>query len=203
MVRGKSRHVRRFAGSGSSGRSRPQPEPGGIVFADYADRWYRRQDLAENTMSNYKSYLECHLLPRFGEISLNRIGLDEIARWERVELAVGNERSSIAQWKGLLHTIFEDARDEGLITSNPAAKKRGRGRRGSRRPGRRPTGVVLTGLHALLIAERMALLSGRDDEFVWEITKRYTGMRSGELHGLETRYLSNTRHPRRRLLRVE
>lgn len=58
-------------------------------------------------------------------------------------------------------------------------------------------------LDALLIAERMALLSGREDEFVWEILKRYTGMRSGEVDGLETRYLINARHSLHRVVRVE
>ncbi|MGW5518732.1 tyrosine-type recombinase/integrase [Nocardia africana] len=178
--------------------------PGSECFFDYADRWFQRQDLAESTMHNYRSYLECHLLPFFGEMPLNRIDADAIARWQRHELDLGNERSSIAQWRGVLHTVLEDARVvDHLIAANPASKQRGRGRRTSRLPSRRPAGVLITGLQALLIAERMALLAGRDDEFVWEITKRYTGMRSGEIHGLETRYLINTGHPTRRQLRVE
>ena len=41
----------------------------------------------------------------------------------------------------------------------------------------------------LLIAERAALLSGRDDEFVAVVTMGFTGMRWGELVGLETRYV--------------
>jgi hypothetical protein len=40
-------------------------------------------------------------------------------------------------------------------------------------------------LQALLIAERAALLSGRDEEFVEVITLHYTGMRWGEIVGLE------------------
>ena len=40
-------------------------------------------------------------------------------------------------------------------------------------------------LQALLIAERAALLSGRDEEFVHVITMHYTGMRWGEVTGLE------------------
>jgi integrase len=40
-------------------------------------------------------------------------------------------------------------------------------------------------LQALLIAERAALLSGRDEEFVQVITMQYTGMRWGEMTGLE------------------
>src|SRR5215469_13745523 len=40
-------------------------------------------------------------------------------------------------------------------------------------------------LQALLIAERAALLSGRDEEFIQVITMHYTGMRWGEVTGLE------------------
>ncbi len=43
-------------------------------------------------------------------------------------------------------------------------------------------------LGLFLIAERAALLSGRDDEFVAVILKGYTGMRWGEIVGLETEF---------------
>ncbi|MBO0853246.1 MAG: LacI family DNA-binding transcriptional regulator [Nocardia sp.] len=179
-------------------------DPGDESFFEYADRWYQRQDLAASTMHNYRSYLECHLLPYFGTTALNRIDADTVARWLQRERGAGHGRSSINQWRGLLHTILEDACTvDKLITTNHASKKRGRGRRTARAASRRPAGALITGLQALLIAERMALLSGRDDEFVWQITKRYTGMRSGEVHGLETRYLIDTGHPTRRRLRVE
>jgi integrase len=44
-------------------------------------------------------------------------------------------------------------------------------------------------LGALLIAERAALLAGRDDEFVACVLKTYTGMRWGEMVGLETEFV--------------
>jgi hypothetical protein len=49
----------------------------------------------------------------------------------------------------------------------------------------------------LLIAERAALLSGRDDEFVAIVTMGFTGIRWGELVGLEPQYV------RRDAIRVE
>jgi hypothetical protein len=42
-----------------------------------------------------------------------------------------------------------------------------------------------TPLEALLVAERAALLTGRDDEFTMLVTIGYTGMRWGETIGLE------------------
>jgi len=44
---------------------------------------------------------------------------------------------------------------------------------------------VTTALGVLLLAERAALLSGRDDEFVAVVLMGFTGMRWGELVGLE------------------
>jgi integrase len=44
-------------------------------------------------------------------------------------------------------------------------------------------------LGALLIAERAALLAGRDDEFVACMLTTYTGMRWGEVVGLETEFV--------------
>ncbi len=42
-----------------------------------------------------------------------------------------------------------------------------------------------TPLQALLVAERAALLSGRDEDFTMVVTIAYTGMRWGETIGLE------------------
>ncbi|MFF9667207.1 LacI family DNA-binding transcriptional regulator, partial [Streptomyces althioticus] len=49
--------------------------------------------------------------------------------------------------------------------------------------------AVTTALGILLLAERAALLSGRDDEFVGVVLKGFTGMRWGEVVGLETEFV--------------
>ncbi|OIV36078.1 LacI family transcriptional regulator [Mangrovactinospora gilvigrisea] len=52
-----------------------------------------------------------------------------------------------------------------------------------------PEKAITTALGALLAAERAALLSGRDDELVLVLLDAYTGLRWGELVGLEREYL--------------
>jgi hypothetical protein len=79
--------------------------------------------------------------------------------------------------------------DDGLRETNPAARRRGRGKRAGRSRNRGPEKVITDALGILLIAERAALLSGRDDEFVACVTKGYTGIRWGELLGLETQFI--------------
>ena len=87
--------------------------------------------------------------------------------------------------RSLLHTILGDAASARppliLFLFNPAVRPRNSGRRLDRSPQR----TWATPLEALLIADRAALLTGRDDEFTMLIMIGYTGMRWGETIGLE------------------
>ncbi|WP_405600408.1 LacI family DNA-binding transcriptional regulator [Streptomyces sp. NBC_01410] len=164
------------------------PAAGQTTFGDYASRWYAGQDLAASTMQNYRRHLEEHLLPEFEDRPLSSIQRVDVDAWDRKERAL-YAASSVKTWRGTLHLVLEDAIDEGLISANPAAKRRGRGKRAGRSRNRGPEKVVTDPLGILLVAERAALLSGRDDEFVAGVTKGYTGMRWGELVGLEAEFL--------------
>ncbi|GHG60540.1 LacI family DNA-binding transcriptional regulator [Streptomyces griseocarneus] len=159
-----------------------------LTFGEYASQWYSEQDLAASTMQNYKRHIEEHLLPEFGDKALDEISRSGIEAWAKKERAAPYEASSVKTWRGTLHLILADATDEGLIGSNPAARRRGRGKRAGRSRDRTPEKVTTDALGILLIAERASLLSGRDDEFVAVVTKGYTGLRWGELVGLEEKY---------------
>ncbi|MEV2222638.1 LacI family DNA-binding transcriptional regulator [Nocardia vinacea] len=171
------------------------------LFEDYAEDWFARLEgtedpLAEWSVSNYRSYIECHLGPAFAGKRLNEIDEAAIAKWVRSELNKGNKASSVTKWRGTLSTMLKDAAREELITRNPAEKPRGRGPRdGRNRRDRSAEGVAtLSALDALHIAERAALLAdGRDDEFVMETLRRYGGLRGGELFGLELQYVRPAR----------
>ncbi len=163
------------------------PALGQETFGEYANRWYEAQDLAASTMQNYKRHIEEHLLPDFEDKALAGILRTDVDLWEKKEKAV-YAASSVKTWRSTLHLIFEDAIDEGLIVSNPAARRRGRGKRAGRSRDRGPEKVVTDPLGILLTAERAALLSGRDDEFVAVVLKGYTGMRWGEIVGLEAEF---------------
>ncbi|MFD3910720.1 LacI family DNA-binding transcriptional regulator [Streptomyces sp. NPDC058603] len=163
------------------------PALGQETFGEYANRWYEAQDLAASTMQNYKRHIEEHLLPDFEDKALAGILRTDVDLWEKKEKAV-YAASSVKTWRSTLHLIFEDAIDEGLITSNPATRRRGRGKRAGRSRDRGPEKVVTDPFGILLTAERAALLSGRDDEFVAVVLKGYTGMRWGEIVSLETEF---------------
>lgn len=160
-----------------------------VTFGDYVSRWYDAQDLAASTMQNYRRHIEEHLLPEFEHKALGEILSTDVAAWEKRERAVPYAASSVKTWRATLHLILADAVDEGLCDSNPAATRRGRGKRAGRSRNRGPEKAVTTALGILLLAERAALLSGRDAEFVAIVTMGYTGMRWGELVGLETEFV--------------
>ncbi|MFF4380327.1 LacI family DNA-binding transcriptional regulator [Kitasatospora sp. NPDC001547] len=165
------------------------PEPERMTFGEYASGWYEGQDLAASTMQNYRRHIEEHLLPEFEDALIDEISTSDVDAWERKERERGYAASSIKTWRGTLHLILADAVDEGLRDSNPATRRRGRGKRAGRSRNRGPEKVVTTALGVLLIAERAALLSGRDDEFVAVVLKGYTGMRWGEIVGLEPEFV--------------
>lgn len=158
------------------------------TFGEYASRWYAAQDLAPSTMQNYRRHLEEHLLPEFEDRPLASIQRVDVEAWEKREKAL-YAASSVKTWRGTLHLLFEDAVDEELISVNPATTRRGRGRRAGRSRNRTPEKAVTDAVGILLTAERASLLSGRDDEFIATVTKGYTGMRWGEVVGLETEFV--------------
>ncbi len=87
--------------------------------------------------------------------------------------------------RSTLATILTDAVPR-YIQSNPAERKRGKGRKGLRRIAKRERAeeVWAAPLQALLIAERCAVLSGQDTDFVMNIYVAYTGSRWSEVIGL-------------------
>jgi integrase len=173
-------------------RSRTDVAAGRVSFSRYASEWFAVQDLAASTMQNYRRHIEEHLLPTFEEMAVADIMPADVARWEKQERAAGYAESSIKTWRGTLHLILADAVDEGLRDDNPAARRRGRGKRAGRLRRRGPEKAVTSPLGVLLLAERVALLSGRDAEFVAVVMLGFTGMRWGELVGLETRFVRPT-----------
>jgi integrase len=79
---------------------------------------------------------------------------------------------------------------EGLIGSNPALRQRHRGRRsGVGTAGRGKEKQALTPFEALTLAERMGVMSGRDDEFIMGILMSWGALRYGEVIGLQREYV--------------
>lgn len=156
-------------------------------------------DLAESSKENYEHNLT-HILPTFGDKQITEIDSKSINAWELTEAKSGSPASA-RTYRGALHVILADARDEGLIAVNPATRRRGRGRKSGRVTGnRKPQKAIVNAEELLLLGERVSLMSGRDDEFVMTMMQGFTGMRWGETIGLETQFLGHdTIHVRHQL----
>jgi hypothetical protein len=146
-------------------------------------------DGARNAHATAREYrIRRFIRPYWGKRTLNSLTGEEITVWEqKLPATEGVSRSTANDARSLLHTILGDAAaaKPPLIPFNPAVRPRNRGRRTGRALDRSPQRPWATPLEVLLVAERAALLAGRDDEFTMLITIGYTGMRWGETIGLE------------------
>ncbi|MCP2339239.1 hypothetical protein [Actinomadura rupiterrae] len=178
------------------------PRWGEVTLKAFTERWWTVQDVEDTTLARNRYLLDHHILPAFGERTLASMAggkeaaqqtREEIARWElgiRWTPKRGGRpyaARTAGDARSLLRTILGDALDADLIIANPAAKGRGRGRVRTRRRARARSvkRQWCTPLQALLVAERCALMSGRDEEFLLVVTIAWTGMRWGEAIGLE------------------
>lgn len=190
-------------------KKRPAPIRAGaaVTVEQWANAWYAGLRLSKTTMSNYRRCIQGHILTKFGNTLLADLLPVQIDAWEN-EMRADSKPSTVAGRRRIFHTMLGDA-VPGLIPSNPATRKRGRGRRSGKDEADfgdaavtlddleepesdeelQGTRAVTDALGSLLIAERAAIMSGRDDEFIIVVTLFYTGMRIGELIGTEARWL--------------
>jgi hypothetical protein len=96
------------------------------------NRWFPTLDLELNTLSTYKYTIEVLILPAFGDQPLMSLETHEIAAWEKELIAKGYQRRTAREARSTLATILSDAIPR-YIQVNPAARKRGKGRKGQRR----------------------------------------------------------------------
>jgi hypothetical protein len=163
------------------------PNAGKVTVGEWIDRWMAIQDVGLSTIDNRDYMIRRFIRPAWGSSALNELSTEEIARWENALPArEGISPRSARAARTLLGTILGDAAatKPPLIPYNPALRPRNRGRRTGRRLERGPQHAWATPLQVLLLAERAALLSGRDEDFAMLITIGYTGLRWGETIGL-------------------
>ncbi len=108
-----------------------EPEPV-LTFHAFAEEWWTlvRDQLSPNTQADYDWRLNVHLIPHFGELSMDGESMTfaEVERYIAVKLAEDDPLSarSINMTVTLLGAICERAVERELLPRNPA---RGKGRR--------------------------------------------------------------------------
>ena len=174
----KTRHTR-----GTESQAEPQAED--ITVDAWAGQWMGGQEVGISTTDNREYLLRRFIRPKWGSRTLRSLSAEEITAWEKGLPAAERVKSRTARdARSLLCTMLGDAAaaKPALIPFNPALRLRNRGKRTGRRLAVSPPRIWVTPLEALLIAERVALLSGQDDDFRMLITIAYTGLRWGRSH---------------------
>lgn len=160
------------------------------TVAEWASRWLAGLSLEPSTMCTYRSLLQGHILPAFGERALDELGPEEMDPWERGIVRAGYAPRTAKDARSLLGNLLGDAAPR-YIPTNPAARRRGKGRKGLRRVEayQRAAKVWPSPLEVVLVAERAALASGDDDVFLKLATKAWTGLRWSEVLALSPKQL--------------
>jgi integrase len=97
------------------------------TFADAAAEWLRyvehERGRKPSTLVDYRSAVNAHLIPAFGEIPLERVTTETIERWLAARLSEGRlSRRSLQKLVVLLNGIFRRARKVWRLPVNPVAE---------------------------------------------------------------------------------
>jgi integrase len=161
------------------------PRGGRMLLAEWVNIWFPALDLEPSTLDSYRYLLEVLILPHLGDETLNALTYEVITKWEKGLIAGGYSKKTASNARGALSAALADAVPR-YIPLNPAAKSKGKGRKGGSRIERaeKESKVWASPLEVLLIAERAAVISGLDATFIADVTMAYTGCRWSELLGL-------------------
>lgn len=143
-----------------------------ITLAEWVELWAETHHVSNNTWAKYHSHLRNHILPQFGDDKLPDIKRINIKRWiTRLRKRLRHE--TVANIATILSMIMREAVEEDLIDKSPC-RKLGIGAEP------RDEGIAITPTQLQRITQRLH----RHDQ-VLVITAAYTGMRWGELTGLQ------------------
>lgn len=164
------------------------PKP---LFGDYIKEYYAtyKQGQESNTVINRQRNLRNHILPRFGDVRIDRITTSDIQKWMN-ELGKKYANETLLKIKNTMSPVFDAAVEDNLIQRNPFSSRHlvigGKETIHHKAIPREKMTEIRSRLLELNLRERMAcaLLS-------------YTGMRLEEVLGLRWEDIDDVIHIRR------
>ncbi|MFF2941203.1 tyrosine-type recombinase/integrase [Streptomyces niveus] len=94
------------------------PNAGKVSLRAYADDWLERRTVGDGTVSNYRGFLDNHLIPHLGAKTLVSISKRDIEHFKAAILKVLAESTVHDRMKMVKH-IFWSAKEEKLIQEDP------------------------------------------------------------------------------------
>ncbi len=95
---------------------------GRITFRDYVEEvWWPSRHLEVSTKAGYRSNLDCHFLPFFGDLPMADILPSTVQAWVTKAVAEGLSARSVVKYHVMLHGVFKRAVRDRVIGHNPCA----------------------------------------------------------------------------------
>ena len=97
---------------------------GQVTFAEYVETvWLPSKQVETSTLAAYRSYLDKHFIPVFGRRPMGKILPTEVQRWVTTATATehGLSAASVGKYHTMLHSVFERALVDRVVTFNPCA----------------------------------------------------------------------------------
>jgi integrase len=156
---------------------------GRITFREYAlDIWWPSLHVELTTKAAYRSNLETHFLPFFGERRMANILPSHVQNWVNEAVDAGLTSRSVVKYHVVLHSIFRQAVRDRIIPFNPAADTK-------------LPKVVRRQRRIVTPHEFEAILTQIPDRWVpLVLTSIETGLRWGELVALRPRHIDWVNH---------
>jgi len=153
------------------------PNETGPTFAVVAEEWFAdraARGRTPKTLTGYRSILDTHLLPRFGDVPIRVITVGQIEAFERTLIEAGKARGTRNNILRVLGPLLGRAKRLGIVAANPIADL-DRERQTVERP--KPTTINSTQVELLasVIDPHYAPLV---------VFTAYTGLRAGEIAAL-------------------
>lgn len=102
------------------------PDDGKVSFKEYGSAWVNeRPGLRPKTVQLYEGLLRLHLVPTFGNFSVNEIKAAHVRKWRKTLLDNGVGPVTVAKAYRLLKAIMNTAVEDKMIKSNPCQIKGG------------------------------------------------------------------------------
>jgi len=153
-----------------------------VLFRDYAEKWmsgHVNLNLKISTYLGYRNLLENHIYPTFGIVPLPEISREEIKNLCYEKLKGGLSARTVSYVARTLSSVFNYAIEEGILSTNPAA-----------RPGRYiKVGDQRESIDFLTPDEGRLLLNTAKEHlprfYTLILLALRTGLRQGEIIGLQ------------------
>jgi site-specific recombinase XerD len=83
--------------------------------------WLPSKQVETSTLAAYRSYLDKHFIPTFGQRPMGKILPSEVQRWVTTATEDGLSAASVRKYHTMLHSVFERALRDRVVTFNPCA----------------------------------------------------------------------------------